>query len=80
MAQCLNNLAVIYCRQEKYAEAKPASYGRAVAIWEKALGPKHPNVAQCLKSYAILLRVMGRPEEAASLKEARAEAIQGKSA
>src|SRR6266480_2562845 len=37
----LNNLAVLYVRQGRYAEAEPL-YGRARAIAEKALGPDHP--------------------------------------
>ena len=40
----LNNLVMLYHAQGKYAEAEPL-YRRALAIWEKALGPEHPNVA-----------------------------------
>jgi tetratricopeptide (TPR) repeat protein len=37
----LNNLAMLYSRQGQYAKAEPL-YQRALAIWEKALGPDHP--------------------------------------
>ena len=39
----LNNLAVLYRDQGRYAEAEPL-YKRALAIREKALGPDHPDV------------------------------------
>ena len=54
-------------------------YKRALVIFEKALGPEHPNVAICLENYAALLRKMGRGTEAAPL-EARAQAIRAKQA
>ena len=44
VAQSLNNLAVLYQSQGRYAEAEPL-YKRALAIREKALGPEHPDVA-----------------------------------
>ena len=40
--------------QGKYDEAKP-NFERAVAIWEKALGAKHPDVAYGLNSLGALL-------------------------
>jgi hypothetical protein len=54
-------------------------YKRSLAIWEKALGPEHPNVAICLENYAVLLNKMGRGAEAEPL-EARARAIRGRQA
>ncbi len=62
--------------QGKYADAEPL-YKRALAIWEKALGPEHPHVATSLENYAALLRKTGRGNEAAKLK-ARAKAIRAK--
>jgi hypothetical protein len=62
--------------QGQYAKAEPL-YQRAVAIKEKALGPVHPEVATCLENYALCLRAMDRPGEAAPL-EARAETIRAK--
>jgi hypothetical protein len=32
---------------------------RALAIWEKVLGPEHPNVAAGLNNLALLLRDQG---------------------
>ncbi len=49
-------------------------YKRALAIWEKALGPEHPDVATSLENYAGLLREVGRVVEADELA-ARAEQI-----
>ncbi|MDA2913832.1 tetratricopeptide repeat protein [Acidobacteriia bacterium AH_259_A11_L15] len=64
--------------QGKYPEAEPL-YQRALAIWEKALGPEHPFVAQGLENYAVLLRKTNRHAEAKEL-EARARAIRAKQA
>ncbi len=77
-AASLNNLASLYHAQGKHTEAEPL-YRRALAIWEKALGPEHPHVAQSLENYAVLLRKTGRDIEAAKL-EARAKAIRAKHA
>jgi tetratricopeptide (TPR) repeat protein len=38
----LNNLALLYDNQGRYADAEPL-YKRALAISEKALGPEHPT-------------------------------------
>ena len=78
MAISLNNLALLYRSQAKYAEAEPL-YKRSLAIWEKALGPEHPNVATPLENYAFLLRKTNREAEAAKM-EARAKAIRAKHA
>jgi len=40
-AASLNNLAALYDTQGKYAQAEPL-FQRALAIWEKILGPEHP--------------------------------------
>ena len=42
----------------KLAEAEPF-YQRALAVWEKALGPDHPQVAAGLNNLAQLLQVHG---------------------
>ena len=73
MATSLNNLAVLYRDQGRYAQAEPL-FQRALAIWEKALGPEHPNVATALENYARLFREMKRGAAAREL-EARAQAI-----
>ncbi len=78
MATSLNNLAALYNAQGHYAEAEPL-YQRALVIFEKALGPNHPNVATSLENYAAVLRKTGRTTEAVKL-EARANAIRAKHA
>ncbi len=77
MAASLNNLAGLYQAQGKYAEAEPL-YQRSLAIWEKALGPEHPDVATSLETYAALLRQTARADEAERM-ETRAKAIRTKS-
>ncbi len=64
--------------QGHYAEAEPP-YNRALAIWEKALGPGHPNMALGLENYAVLLEETGRGD-AAKLMKLRAKAIRAKHA
>ena len=78
MATSLNNLALLYYTQGKYAEAEPL-YTRALEIDEKALGPDHPNVATTLENYAALLRETQRNAEATEM-EARAKEIRAKHA
>ncbi len=78
MATSLNNLAMLYQAQGRYAEAEPL-YKRSLAIGEKALGPEHPNVAGSLENYSVLLSETGRGSEAVKL-EARAKAIRAKRA
>ncbi len=57
---------VLYRTQGKYAEAEPL-FKRSLAIWEKALGQEHPQVAVGLENYAVLLREVGRVTEANEL-------------
>ena len=78
LATSLNNLAVLYGTQGKYAEAEPLQK-RALAINEKALGPDHPTVALSLGNYAALLRKTQRNAEAVKM-EARARSIRAKHA
>ena len=76
LATSLNNLALLYKAQGRYAEAEPL-YQRSLAIREKALGPEHPAVATSLENYADLLRKTGRVSEATEM-EARAKTIRAK--
>ena len=78
LATSLNNLALLYKAQGRYAEAEPL-YQRALAIREKALGPEPPDVATSLENYADLLRKTGRVSEATKM-QARAKAIGAKQA
>jgi tetratricopeptide (TPR) repeat protein len=59
----LNNLAMIYVKLGRYAEAEPL-LKRALAIQEKALGPDHPDVAESLNNLATLYAEQGRYAEA----------------
>ena len=63
LAQTLNNLAVLYSRQGRDAEAE-LLYKRALAIVEKALGPEHPEVAIFLTNLAVLYSRQRRDAEA----------------
>src|SRR5262249_32289298 len=56
------------------ADAEPL-YKRSLAIYEKALGLEHPNVAMLLNNLAELYRAQGRYAEAQSLNK-RSLAIQ----
>ena len=76
VARTLNDMATLYARQGKTAEAERA-FQRALAIREEALGPDHPDVAETLEDYAALLRKIGREDEAKKL-EARAQVIKSK--
>ena len=58
-------------------EAEPL-YERSLAMYEKALGTEHPDVAASLGNYAALLRQTARTDEAERM-EARAKAIRAKS-
>ena len=78
VATSLNNLAGLYCAQERYAEAEPR-FKRSLAIREKALGRDHPSVATALENYAMLLEETGRADEAERLNT-RAKAIRAKHA
>ncbi len=76
VATSLNNLAVLYKTQGKYAEAEPL-YKRALAIKERALGPEHPDVATTLNNLAELYYLRGKYAEAKPLFK-RALAIKEK--
>jgi hypothetical protein len=45
VAQSLNNLAELYRRLGRSADAEPL-YKRSLAIREKVLGPDHPDIAE----------------------------------
>ena len=65
-AQTLNNLAHLYKKQGKYAEAEPL-YQRALRIMEQQLGPDHPDVSYPLLSLALLYKEHGQYSKAKSL-------------
>jgi tetratricopeptide (TPR) repeat protein len=72
-ATALNNLASLYNVTGAYATAEPL-YQRALAIYEKALGPKHPGTARALNDLALLYRDTGAYAKAEPLYQ-RALAI-----
>jgi tetratricopeptide (TPR) repeat protein len=59
----LNNLAGLLREAGRTAEAEPL-YRRALALFEVALPPTHPNIATCLFNYAELLHDIGRHADA----------------
>ena len=63
VARSLNNLALLYQAQGRYADAEPL-YKRSLDILEKALGPDHPNVAQALNNLAVLYGTQSRYADA----------------
>ena len=76
-AVALNNLASLYYVQGHYDQAE-SLYERALAIWEHALGPTHPEVASTLADLAVLYDTQGHYGQAESLYE-RALAIREQS-
>jgi tetratricopeptide (TPR) repeat protein len=53
----LNNLANLYEDQGRYQDAEPL-YTRALAIFEKKLGPDHPYTHRCKANYGRLRQEM----------------------
>ena len=72
----LNNLAIVYDEQGKYADAE-GLYKRALAIYEKAHGADHPTVAQTLNNLANVYGEQGKYADAEGLYK-RALAIREK--
>jgi tetratricopeptide (TPR) repeat protein/CHAT domain-containing protein len=66
VATSLNNQAVLYQTQGRYADAEPL-FRRALAIREKVLGPEHPHVATSLNNLALLYHHQSRYAEAEPL-------------
>ena len=64
----LNDLALVYRAQKKYAEAEPL-YQRALAIDERNHGADHYGVAADLNSLGALYRAWGKYAEAEPLQQ-----------
>ena len=62
----LNNLAVAYDVEERYAQAEPL-FRRALAIREQSLGPRHYATAYSLNNLALLYAAQERYEAAEPL-------------
>jgi hypothetical protein len=52
-AVTLNNLAALYSKQARYAEAE-ANYRRAFSIFEAKFGLKHPSTQTCAANLSNL--------------------------
>lgn len=62
-AVTLNNLALFYVEQGKFAQAEPL-YLRSLAILEKTLGPDHPHFAASLNNLGALYRTQEKLAQA----------------
>ena len=69
----MEHLAELYSKQGRYHEAEPL-YQQALAIQERSLRSNHPDLAETLKSYAVLLRKTKRKSEANAM-DTRAKGI-----
>ncbi len=63
IAAALNQQAITHYQAGRYAEAIPL-LEQALAIYEKALGPDHPNVATSLNNLAALYQTQGQYDRA----------------
>jgi tetratricopeptide (TPR) repeat protein len=61
-----SNLALLYDTQGQYSQAE-SLLKRSLAIYEKALGPNHPDVATSLNNLAELHRTQGQYSKAEPL-------------
>jgi non-specific serine/threonine protein kinase/serine/threonine-protein kinase len=59
----LNDLAVVFLRQQEYAQAEPL-LRRALGMGESLFGTNHPSVLPSVSNLAGSLRQQGRPAEA----------------
>lgn len=61
----LNQLGLLYQDQDEYEKAA-LFFKRALALSEQALGPSHPQVAECLIHCAAISRTKGQKDQAAA--------------
>ena len=59
----INERATQYLTQGKYHEAK-ATWRGLLELYERALGPEHPEVAQCLNNLAASYKAQEKHAEA----------------
>ncbi|MGF1602811.1 MAG: CHAT domain-containing protein, partial [Thermosynechococcaceae cyanobacterium] len=64
----LNEQVIQLYQQGRYSEAIPIAQ-RSLSIWEKALGPDHPDVAVSLNNLAELYRTQGQYSKAEPLHQ-----------
>ena len=75
LATALHNLAILYYRVGKYADAEPL-YKRAMSIREAVFKPTHPHVIQSLNDLAALYYAQGRYAATESLLRRMMEIIE----
>jgi len=68
LASPLQELAKLFLKQQKYAQAKPLLQ-QALSLRERHLGPCHPETAQTLHDLAIFYHEQGNFKEACALAE-----------
>jgi len=76
IAQAQNNLATLYARQRRNAEAERL-YKQSIVTFEKTLGPDHPDLVDILNNLASFYRDQGRYADAQRLFQ-RSAAIRAK--
>ena len=69
-AESLNNIAVVYQDQRRFADAEPVLQ-RALAIFEKQLGPEHSLTAITRDNLAKMYQAQGQHPRAMPLWSAR---------
>ena len=67
VAWSLTDLAILFTKTHDYSNAE-TYFKRAVPIFESALGPSHPDLAECLDHYSDMLRESKRDAEADAIK------------
>ncbi len=68
MAETLRSLGLSYQGKSDYAKVEPF-YQRSLAIYEKRLGPDHPEVGNMLVNLGYLYKAKGDYARAAPLLE-----------
>jgi tetratricopeptide (TPR) repeat protein len=68
VARSLNNLADLYQRQDRFADAEPI-YKRALDIRERTVGADHPDTAASVNNLTSLYQAEGRTADALPLME-----------
>lgn len=68
LAQTITNLATSYAAQDKYNQAEPL-YQRALKTFEEANWVEKPETTRTMQLYALMLKKMGRDEEARAMLE-----------
>jgi len=66
VAQCLNNLGLLYITQGQFRQAEPR-FERSRSIQEAALGPNHPDLGVTLDHLALVYESNHRMREAREL-------------